>query len=225
MSYECKCVDLLDVETAGKLAKLLRGICQGYEVVTFHEVLLRAPLQGGSTTTDLKMIRALPDKVPPTPRGLNPAQDRWLVVHEGGPLMGQSYQELPASVRDVAESQCYGSEAVGVWLAQGARVVWETVKSGQEYYCRQGDFDVKVCISQLHLVQVSGAFRHPPVAMNELYKTKRLGTSPLLASHHYLVEVTTSGVPDGRQVEAAMALGTFSRRLQPHVQMKNPNHL
>lgn len=40
---------------------------------------------------------------------------RWLVTHEGLPMMGQVYRELPAALREITESHCASHVTPDFW--------------------------------------------------------------------------------------------------------------
>jgi hypothetical protein len=64
-------------------------------------------------------------------------------VHESTPMRGPVYASLPATVREVAESNLYTSDAVAFVEALGARMEYAIKKNGNYYVCHHQGLEIQ----------------------------------------------------------------------------------
>lgn len=69
---------------------------------------------------------------------------RWTLVHESTPMRGPVYAALPATVREVAESNIYTHDALQFMEGLGARTEYAVVKTGNYYVCHHQGLEIQV---------------------------------------------------------------------------------
>lgn len=198
MEAEAKCAGLLLPEHTHTLINLLRGVCNKYAQIIQTIIMYRAPLQSGTTFTQFKVTQTSSRDQQPTAEDL--VTERWSVVHEGAPMRGAEYTDLPATVREVTTCATFGRPSQKLWRALGAAPEYSIRRDGQMYFCTHAGFDVTV-----YVVKIMREAQTPG---------KWEPTGP-----EYFVEASTPA-PEGRHAEAAHALGSFAQRLQPLVELR-----
>ncbi|KAG1677620.1 hypothetical protein FOA52_010401 [Chlamydomonas sp. UWO 241] len=213
---ECRAVGVVPNANATPLANALRGMCTKYNKMNVYEATLTIP----GKNTNMRVQR----RVRPS-NNTNPVHeklaDRWCVLWESAPNLGPTYRDLPATVREVCESQCAGSSAPAFWqslgakfqynnkeaaarkLSLGAKFQYDMVKEGNEYICHHKGFEMRVQLMRILAPTVPG---NPDSA------TKNV-------SANFLLDVTTR-VGEGQHVEGARAVGSFGQSLQPLVSLQ-----
>eukprot|EP00191_Tetraselmis_sp_GSL018_P010471 CAMPEP_0177608500 /NCGR_PEP_ID=MMETSP0419_2-20121207/18506_1 /TAXON_ID=582737 /ORGANISM="Tetraselmis sp., Strain GSL018" /LENGTH=184 /DNA_ID=CAMNT_0019103197 /DNA_START=346 /DNA_END=900 /DNA_ORIENTATION=- len=147
------------------------------------------------------------------PQDLNEAdgQIRWKVRQESLPMRGQAAEQLPATVRGVCETCCYGSNAKEFWHALGFQVEYQSVREGALFVVWQGQHELNVRVSSIKKVQNGD----PTTATN-------------LTPEFWHVEVflmVTTDAPsqlEGLYGEACRAISEFAGKVKDFVVLKKP---
>ncbi|GLC39557.1 hypothetical protein PLESTB_001627300 [Pleodorina starrii] len=218
---ECRAVGYVDrSEFISVLANLLRSLCTSYCNYAMHTVVLRLPLPPqpgappGGTSTLLRLSRRLPARLlnaqsagpRPTHPFLEDPPERWEVRHEGPPLQGPALNSLPASMREVLDTACYGSGTLDFWKAMGGKVEYEMYREGNEYFIVFHGHEIKVVFANVCML-------HEPGVLRDASSLKRVGPGGGLAVEASLL------VPEGRHYEGANLLGVFAAQLMPYVKL------
>ncbi len=66
-------------------------------------------------------------------RAVLPVPHRWTLVHEGTPMRGPAYSELPATVRELSSSSLYGEHALQSLHTLGIKVEYSITRKGNVY--------------------------------------------------------------------------------------------
>lgn len=70
-----------------------------------------------------------------------------MVCHEGIPVRGKGFTDLPALVRSRTAATCAGAGSILFWTSLGFAVKYELVQEGQEFLICYGDHEITVWLA------------------------------------------------------------------------------
>ena len=70
---------------------------------------------------------------------------RWEISHDGIPVKGKGYAELPAVVRNRTKAALHGSHSLSFWIHLGFSVSYELSRKGFSYHVYHDGFELQVC--------------------------------------------------------------------------------
>lgn len=205
-AFKVQCVGLVRTDGAAgginPVLDVLRGMCSRYETFERQEYGFSAPLKSGTAATQLRLFRHKPPKAAGSNPFAPPPPAMWTLCHESTPMRGPVYASLPATVREVAESNIHTQDAVPFIEALGARMEYAVQKNGNYYVCHHKGLEIQVMLYSV--AALAGG---------------RAATT--LTTKHWMLEATADAGAE-RQAEVALLMGSFAERLLPHVELKKP---
>lgn len=118
-------------------------------------------------------------------------------------MRGPIYGALPATVREVSESNIYARDAVSFVQALGARCEYAVQKNGNFYVCHHGGIEIQVLVYSVQSLSPEGV------------------PGPQLTGKCWMLEATADAGAE-RQADVARLMGAFAERLLPHVELTRP---
>ncbi|GAX74567.1 hypothetical protein CEUSTIGMA_g2016.t1 [Chlamydomonas eustigma] len=191
---ECRAIGIVTNSNATPLHNTLRGLCSAYTSFKLYEAVLKV----AGKATSIKMQRRIPPKQATPSPFADISPDRWMMVWESDAMRGPAFKDLPASVREVCEAQCFCANAPEFWKDLGAVLDYDMLKDGNEYICSHNGYEFLVQIMRFAPLEQPG---NPDSA-------------PKNFKGNYVMEVKTR-VPEGKHFEGARALGSFGQILVP----------
>lgn len=69
---------------------------------------------------------------------------RWEICHDGIPVKGKGYAELPAVVRTRTKADVHGNHSLSFWIHLGFSVIYELRRKGFSYSVYHDGFELQV---------------------------------------------------------------------------------
>ncbi|KAL3149132.1 hypothetical protein ABBQ32_001970 [Trebouxia sp. C0010 RCD-2024] len=180
---QCELLGAADAEHIQVLIDLLTGL-SSHPGNQIHQQELTIKSQV-SPFTELKLLQQIPE-------GKAAGLRRWEICHDGIPVKGKGYAELPAVVRTRTKADVHGNHSLSFWIHLGFSVIYELRRKGFSYSVYHDGFELQVLLCSVgpassSLQQCEAQIRH-------------------VCKAYWLVKITAA-VPEAQAVQAAHAIG------------------
>ncbi|KAL0035169.1 hypothetical protein WJX79_004429 [Trebouxia sp. C0005] len=134
---QCELLGVTRREQVLQLAEQLTGLSgRPGRRVSYRDLLIRSQ---ATPFTELHLVQHTLDDQAVT-------NDSWEVCHEGLPVRGKGFADLPAVVRSRTTAACQGRHSLSFWKHLGFSVSYELVKKGFSYLVYSDDFELEVLL-------------------------------------------------------------------------------
>lgn len=197
---QCELLGVTTREQIPQLAEVLTGLT-GYPgaKINQRDVLIKSH---ASPFTELHLVQHISDEQ-------STSTDSWEVCHEGLPVRGKGFAELPSVVRSRTTATCHGGHSLSFWMHLGFSISYELVKKGFKYTVCYDEFELQVLLCSVN-----------PGASGQQRAQEHIKA---VCQQYWLLKITAVA-PESQQARAAHAIGAFSKQLEPWAELrKSPN--
>lgn len=188
---QCELLGATAIEYVPQLIELLTGLSGRPGVQSHHrEILIKSQ---ASPFTELHLVQQASDGQPLT-------GDSWEVCHEGIPVRGKGFVDLPAVVRSRTSATCQGAHSLSFWTHLGFSVSYELVKKGFTFTIFYDDHELQVLLCSVN-----------PGSLSQQQAEVQ---TTAVCDQFWLLKITAIAPEASQQAQAAHAIGALSMQLQ-----------